>query len=161
MSTADNIAASETTPPSAQIPSLNEDKQLQNTKIVEEFQYLLEKSQQLFAGLRDLPPTGRNWQPYFQRTFEVYTKLWKFQQQNRALLENKDYYGLKRSEIGEAASKIGRKYLVLISCLELYYHYYLRTSETNYLFESYIFYDAIRERQYFKEIGDARKYDRL
>ncbi|CAJ0651881.1 12132_t:CDS:2 [Entrophospora sp. SA101] len=46
-----------------------------NQRIVEEFQYLLEKSQQLFAGLRDLPPTGgRQWQPYFQRTFEVYTK---------------------------------------------------------------------------------------
>lgn len=89
-------------------PAAAEEKHLQNVKIVEEFQYLLEKSQQLFAGLRDLPPTGRNWQPYFQRTFEVYTKLWKFQQQNRALLENKDYYGLKRSEIGEAASKIGR-----------------------------------------------------
>lgn len=140
----------------AAIGSSDEEKHLQNIKIVEEFQYLLEKSQQLFAGLRDLPPTGRNWQPYFQRTFEVYTKLWKFQQQNRALLENKDYYGLKRSEIGEAASKIGREFP--LDTLELYYHYYLRTSETNYLFESYIFYDAIRERQYFKEIGDTRKY---
>ncbi|CAG8440931.1 7956_t:CDS:10 [Rhizophagus irregularis] len=55
---------------------------MNNQRIVEEFQYLLEKSQQLFAGLRenrdirrDLPPTGgRQWQPYFQRTFEVYTK---------------------------------------------------------------------------------------
>ncbi|KAJ3219649.1 hypothetical protein HK099_004630 [Clydaea vesicula] len=125
---------------------VSEEEKAINNKIVEEFQYLLEKSQQLFAGLRDLPPTGKNWQPYFQRTFEVYTKLWKFQQLHRPLLENKDYYGLKRSEIGEAASKIG----------QLYYHYYLRTSETNYLFESYIFYDAIRERQYFKEIGDVR-----
>lgn len=46
-------------------------------KIVEEFQYLLEKSQQLFAGLRDLPPMGgpRQWQPYFLRSFEVYTKV--------------------------------------------------------------------------------------
>ncbi|CAJ0651883.1 12134_t:CDS:10 [Entrophospora sp. SA101] len=103
-----------------------------NQRIVEEFQYLLEKSQQLFAGLRDLPPTGgRQWQPYFQRTFEVYTK---------------DNYGLKRWEVGEIASKIG----------QLYYHYYLRTSETNYLHESYIFYEAIRERAYFKDILDVK-----
>ncbi|KAJ3125390.1 hypothetical protein HK100_010835 [Physocladia obscura] len=110
-----------------------------NAKIVEEFQYLLEKSQQLFSGLRDLPPTGKNWQPYFQRTFEVYTKLWKFQQTHRLVLENKDLYGLKRYEIGEIASKIGRK-----------------TSETNYLYESYVFYEAIRERQYFRDVLDAK-----
>ncbi|KAF9173283.1 hypothetical protein BGX20_003639 [Mortierella sp. AD010] len=109
----------------------------QNQAVVEEFQYLLEKSQQLFAGLRDLPPTGaKQWQPYFQKTFEVFsknlclvslchpTKLWRFQQQNRFVLENS--YGLKRWEVGEIASKIG----------QLYYHYYLRTSETNYLQES-------------------------
>ncbi|KAH6560057.1 hypothetical protein BASA50_003204 [Batrachochytrium salamandrivorans] len=115
-------------------------------KIVEEFQYLLEKSQQLFAGLRDLPPTGRNWQPYFQRTFEVYTKIWKFQQTYRSVLDNKEYYGLKRWEIGELASKIG----------QLYYHYYLRTSETNYLYESFIFYEAIRDRMYFKDVLEAK-----
>ncbi|KAF9400741.1 hypothetical protein BGX21_003591 [Mortierella sp. AD011] len=40
------------------------------------------------------------------------------------VLENS--YGLKRWEVGEIASKIG----------QLYYHYYLRTSETNYLQES-------------------------
>ena len=53
------------------------------THTYQEFKYLVEKSQQLFAGLKELPPTGRGWQPYFQRTFEVYTKLWKFQQQYR------------------------------------------------------------------------------
>ncbi|KAJ3019218.1 hypothetical protein HKX48_002294 [Thoreauomyces humboldtii] len=116
-----------------------------NLVVAQEFQYLLEKSQQLFAGLRDLPPTGKNWQPYFQRTFEVYTKLWKFQQMHRPILENKEYHGLKRWDIGEVASKIG----------QLYYHYYLRTSETNYLNESFIFYEAIRARQYFKDVLDA------
>jgi len=117
-------------------------------KIVDEFQYLLERSQQLFAGLRDLPPTGsqKQWQPYFKRTFEVYTKLWKYQQQHRAVLENKEYYGLKRVEIGEIASKIA----------QLYYHYYLRTSETNYLQESCIFYQAIHERNYFKETSENK-----
>ncbi|KAI8824112.1 protein SCAI [Fimicolochytrium jonesii] len=113
-----------------------------NIVVAQEFQYLLEKSQQLFAGLRDLPPTGKNWQTYFQRTFEVYTRLWKYQQTHRQILENKDYHGLKRWDIGEVASKIG----------QLYYHYYLRTSETNYLLESHTFYDAIRKRQYFKDV---------
>ncbi|KAJ2163411.1 hypothetical protein GGH15_004477 [Coemansia sp. RSA 562] len=108
---------------------------------VEEFQYLLEKSQHLFSGLSDLPEIGsKYWQPHFQRTFEVYTKLWKFQNQHRLLLENPVHYGLKRWEVGEIASKIG----------QLYYRYYLRTSETNYLHEAFVFYDAIRERNYFR-----------
>ncbi|KAI7888173.1 protein SCAI, partial [Mucor mucedo] len=119
-----------------------------NQKLVEEFQYLLEKSQSLFSGLRDLPPTGshRQWRPYFEKTFEVYTKLWKFQQTHRSILENKSNYGLKRWEVGEIASKIG----------QLYYHYYLRTSETNYLHEAYVFYEAIHDRQYFKDILEVK-----
>ena len=81
-------------------------------KIVAEFVHLLEKSKQLFNGLRDLPSHGhKQWQGYFGRTFDIYTKLWKFQQQNRAMLDAR--YGLKRWQIGEIASKIG----------QLYYHY--------------------------------------
>ncbi|KAI9365026.1 protein SCAI, partial [Pilaira anomala] len=119
-----------------------------NQKLVEEFQYLLEKSQSLFSGLRDLPNTGshRQWRPYFEKTFEVYTKLWKFQQTHRSILEHKSNYGLKRWEVGEIASKIG----------QLYYHYYLRTSETNYLYEAYVFYEAIHDRQYFKDILEVK-----
>ncbi|KAJ9084234.1 hypothetical protein DSO57_1026566 [Entomophthora muscae] len=89
---------------------------------------------------------GRQWQPYFQRTFEIYTKLWKFQQVHRTILESKEHYGLKRWEVGEIASKIG----------QLYYHYYLRTSETNYLHEAHVFYEAILDRAYFKDVLDAK-----
>ncbi|XP_055382653.1 protein SCAI isoform X3 [Condylostylus longicornis] len=118
----------------------------QDRKIVLEFCHLLEKSKQLFNGLRDLPQYGhRQWQAYFGRTFDVYTKLWKFQQQHRMVLDSK--YGLKRWQIGEIASKIG----------QLYYHYYLRTSETNYLNEAYQFYAAIRGRAYYSR---AIKEDR-
>ncbi|EGG25229.1 UPF0682 family protein [Cavenderia fasciculata] len=110
---------------------------------VKTFEHLLRKSQRLFIGLRDLPQFGRQWQPFFQKTFELYTKLWKHQQKYRAILEDKSKYGLKRCEIGEIASKIG----------QLYYHYYLRTCDTNYLNESYIFYEAIRLRSYFKDVS--------
>ncbi|XP_042235798.1 protein SCAI-like isoform X5 [Homarus americanus] len=112
-------------------------------KIVNEFCHLLEKSKQLFNGLRsffsrDLPQYGhKQWQAYFGRTFDIYTKLWKFQQQHRQILDSK--FGLKRWQIGEIASKIG----------QLYYHYYLRTSETNYLNEAFSFYAAIRGRAYY------------
>jgi hypothetical protein len=58
-------------------------------------------------------------------------------------------YGLKRWEIGEIASKIG----------QLYYHYYLKTSETNYLQESFVFYEAIRERNYYKHVDDHKEYE--
>ncbi|XP_066581314.1 protein SCAI [Prorops nasuta] len=115
-------------------------------KVVLEFCHLLEKSKQLFNGLRDLPQYGhKQWQGYFGRTFDIYTKLWKFQQQHRAILDTK--YGLKRWQIGEIASKIG----------QLYYHYYLRTSETSYLHEAYSFYAAIRGRAYYSR---AAKEDR-
>ena len=71
-------------------------------KIVSEFCHLLEKSKQLFNGLRDLPQYGhKQWQAYFGRTFDIYTKLWKFQQQHRAVLDTR--YGLKRWQIGEIA----------------------------------------------------------
>jgi len=110
---------------------------------------MLERSQQLFSGLRDVPQFGKQWQPYFQRTFEVYTKLWKFQQIHRTVLESKDKersFSFKRCDIGEIASKIG----------QLYYHYYLRTSEPNYLHESCVFYEAIRARGYFKDALDVK-----
>ena len=60
-------------------------------KIVNEFCHLLEKSKQLFNGLRDMPQYGhRQWQAYFGRTFDIYTKLWKFQQQHRPVLDRSD-----------------------------------------------------------------------
>ncbi|CAH2207633.1 jg1439 [Pararge aegeria aegeria] len=87
---------------------------------------------------RDLPPHGhKQWHVHFGRTFDIYSKLWKYQQQHRLLLDTR--YGLKRWQIGEVASKIG----------QLYYHYYLRTSDTAYLVESYSFYSAIRGRHYY------------
>jgi len=116
-------------------------------KVVNEFCHLLEKSKQLFNGLRDMPQYGhKQWQGYFGRTFDIYTKLWKFQQQHRAVLDRN--YGLKRWQIGEIASKIG----------QLYYHYYLRTSETNYLNEAFSFYAAIRGRAYYSRAVREDRY---
>ncbi|XP_048488531.1 protein SCAI [Plutella xylostella] len=115
-------------------------------KVIIEFCHLLEKSKQLFNGLRDLPQYGhKQWYAHFGRTFDVYTKIWKYQQQHRETLDMK--YGLKRWQIGEIASKIG----------QLYYHFYLRTSETAYLNEAYSFYYAIRGRSYYTK---AVKEDR-
>lgn len=48
---------------------------------------------------------------------------------------------MERWEIGDIASKIG----------QLYYNYYLRTSEIRFLHESYVFYEAIRSRSYFAQ----------
>ncbi|OMJ12413.1 Protein SCAI [Smittium culicis] len=65
-----------------------------------------------------------------------------------SVLENPIYYGLERWEIGEIASKIA----------QLYYQYYLKTSDLSYLKESYTFYSAIRERDYFKDVAKVQKY---
>ncbi len=58
-------------------------------------------------------------------------------------------YGLKRWQIGEIASKIG----------QLYYHFYIRTSETNYLNEACAFYSAIRTRAYYSKVNREEKPD--
>ncbi|KAA3670869.1 uncharacterized protein DEA37_0000931, partial [Paragonimus westermani] len=73
--------------------------------VVSEFCHLLEKSKQLLNGLRDLPQHGhKQWKAYFWRTFDVYTKLRKFQQQYR--LKPDELCRLKRWQMGEVASKI-------------------------------------------------------
>lgn len=131
-----------------QPPILRTDLDENEKEVILEFTRLLEKSKQLFNGLRDLPQHGqRQWQSYFGRTFDIYTKLWKFQQQNRQVLDQK--YDLKRWQIGEIASKIG----------QLYYHYYLRTSETNYLNEAFSFYSAIKNRQYYSKASKEERSD--
>eukprot|EP00250_Pteridium_aquilinum_P017156 c23479_g1_i1 orf=531-2396(+) len=107
----------------------------------EVFWTLADKADKKFSRLRDLPPYGGNrWDSYFNKAFQVYTKLWKFQQENRQALVDA---GLKRWEIGEIASRIG----------QLYYNYYMRTSDAAFLSESYIFYEAIMSREYFKDVG--------
>jgi hypothetical protein len=58
-------------------------------------------------------------------------------------------FGLKRWQIGEIASKIG----------QLYYHFYIRTSETNYLNEAFAFYSAIRTRAYYSKVNREDKPD--
>jgi len=83
-------------------------------------------------------------QAYFSRAFDIYTRLWKFQQMHRATLDKK--YGLKRWQIGDIASKIG----------QLYFHYYLRTSELAYLQEAHSFYGAIRARGYYAARSSGR-----
>ena len=141
--------------------------------LASEFAVLKDRAQQLFDGLRDLPPYGQKlWEPYFHRTFDVYNKLWselavashfaspivaccrlshprpsrsraaEFQQERRAELEAQ--CGLRRHQIGETASRIG----------QLYYQFYLRKGDNCYLDEAYVFYSAIRSRQYFA-LGDA------
>ncbi|GLT72953.1 hypothetical protein SLA2020_448450 [Shorea laevis] len=100
---------------------------------------LVDKADKKFSKIRDLPYYQRNrYDTYFYKVFKVYTQLWKFQQENRQKLVEA---GLKRWEIGEIASRIA----------QLYFGQYMRTSEASYLSESYVFYEAILTREYFKE----------
>ncbi|KFK37789.1 hypothetical protein AALP_AA3G029300 [Arabis alpina] len=100
---------------------------------------LVNKADKKFSKIRDLPFYERSrYENYFFKVFKVYTQLWKFQQENRQKLVEA---GLKRWEIGEIASRIA----------QLYYGHYMRTSDAGYLSESYVFYEAILTREYFKE----------
>ncbi|KAL3010017.1 hypothetical protein AAZX31_07G116700 [Glycine max] len=110
-----------------------------NIPVSEVFWTLVDKADKKFSKIRDLPFYQRSrHDTYFYKVFKVYTQLWKFQQENRQKLIEA---GLRRWEIGEIASRIG----------QLYFGQYMRTSDANYLSESYIFYEAILTREYFKE----------
>ncbi|XP_057453754.1 uncharacterized protein LOC130745481 isoform X2 [Lotus japonicus] len=110
-----------------------------NIPVSEAFWTLVDKADKKFSKIRDLPYYQRSrHDTYFYKVFKVYTQLWKFQQENRQKLVEA---GLKRWEIGEIASRIG----------QLYFGQYMRTSDSNYLLESYVFYEAILTREYFKE----------
>lgn len=107
--------------------------------LIEIYWSLVDKADKKFSKVRDLPLYERNrFDTYFYKVFKVYTELWKFQQENRQKLVEA---GLKRWEIGEIASRIA----------QLYFGQYMRTSEASYLLESYVFYEAILTREYFKE----------
>ncbi|KAL8253988.1 hypothetical protein R6Q59_032209 [Mikania micrantha] len=110
-----------------------------NVPVSEVYWSLVAKADKKFSKIRDLPYYERNrYDTYFYKVFKVYTQLWKFQQENRQKLVEA---GLKRWEIGDIASRIG----------QLYFGQYMRTSEANYLSESYIFYEAVLTREYFKD----------
>lgn len=57
---------------------------MSSREVFKEFEFLLEKSQRSFNRLRDLPPYGNSrWEHHFHKAFHIYSKLWKFQQDNR------------------------------------------------------------------------------
>lgn len=110
-----------------------------NVPVIEVYWSLVAKADKKFSKIRDLPYYERNrYDTYFYKVFKVYTQLWKFQQDNR---QNLVEAGLKRWEIGDIASRIG----------QLYFGQYMRTSAASYLSESYIFYEAVLTREYFKD----------
>ena len=76
--------------------------------------------------------------------FRTFARLWKFQQDYRDALTEA---GLKRWEIGEIAARIG----------QLYYNFYLRTSDTRSIdsLQAYAFYDAVRARGYFADCDET------
>ncbi|KAI9186834.1 hypothetical protein LWI28_021433 [Acer negundo] len=117
----------------------NNNSNSSNIPVSEVYWSLVEKADRKFSKIRDLPSYERNrYDTYFYKVFKVYTQLWKFQQENREKLVEA---GLKRWEIGEIASRIA----------QLYYGQYMRTSDMSYLSESYIFYEAILTREYFRD----------
>lgn len=103
------------------------------------FRALVEKADRKFSRVRDLPAFGPGPNParYLNKVFKAYMKVWKYQRENRAKLVGS---GLQRWEIGEIASRIG----------QLYFGQYMRSSESRFLLEAYVFYEAILNRGYFQ-----------
>ncbi|XP_022639423.1 protein SCAI isoform X2 [Vigna radiata var. radiata] len=118
---------------------MSEDKE----RALQTFRALVESADRKFGRVRDVAAYGggtsrqQQQQHAFQKVFKAYTRLWKYQQENRSKLVE---CGLKRWEIGEIASRIG----------QLYFGQYTRTSECRFLVEAYVFYEAILSRRYFQ-----------
>ena len=82
-----------------------------NQALWDELVQLMQYASTEFNAVRDLPLYGRKqWERHFQKAFQVYARLWSFQQENRAALQDE---GLKRWEIGEVASRIGQASLLV------------------------------------------------
>ena len=109
-----------------------------NDIVLQTFRALVESADHKFARVRDVPAYERvNQNHFFQKVFKAYTRLWKYQQENRGKLIQS---GLTRWEIGDIASRIG----------QLYFGQYMRTSDCRFLVEAYVFYEAILNRRYFE-----------
>ncbi|KAK9139248.1 hypothetical protein Scep_008929 [Stephania cephalantha] len=112
----------------------------------EVFWSLINKADRKYSRVRDLPHYGRSrYDLYFQKVFNVYTRLWKFQQEQRQSLVEA---GVRRWEIGEIAARIA----------QLNYEQYLRTSDVHFLSEAYTCYEAVLTREYYKD-GPSLDYN--
>eukprot|EP01134_Creolimax_fragrantissima_P005778 CFRG5778T1 len=122
------------------------DKGLKEKQAVEDFFFILEKCQQQFNAIKDVPIYSRKlWNPFFAKAFNLYQKLWKFQQDSRSALDSSGK--LKRHEIGDIASKIS----------QLYFQYYRRTADVSHLYSALNFLGAIRTRGYFSSPPNDNK----
>ena len=109
---------------------------INSSEVVMRFDELCRNTNSLFSRIQQLPsytadPT--KWKSLFFHAFSQFDLLWQYQQEQRQTLE------LRRSQIGEIGSKIA----------QLYFSYYLHTSQVKFLREAISFYDAILKRDYF------------
>jgi hypothetical protein len=80
---------------------------MSSREIFKEFEFLLEKSQRSFNRLRDLPPYGNSrWEHHFHKAFHIYSKLWKFQQDNRWDLCYRDTCAVQQASTGATAGAV-------------------------------------------------------
>ncbi|KAK1262632.1 hypothetical protein QJS04_geneDACA008827 [Acorus gramineus] len=99
---------------------------------------LVKKADKNFITFKQLPICGSNLQKhYFQKALDPYTKLWKFQKDCRSELVEA---GVKRWEVGDIASRIA----------QIYHENYERSSDPRSLNDSFLFFEAILTREYFK-----------
>ncbi|XP_020114827.1 protein SCAI isoform X2 [Ananas comosus] len=111
--------------------------------ITEQFWSLVDKADRRFSRVRDRPSHDRNRDDGdFHKAFKLYTRLWKMQQEHRAALTDA---GMRRWEVGEIASRIA----------QLYYGQYRRTSDSSYLAEAFVFYEAVLDREYLRDAPSA------
>lgn len=101
---------------------------------------------------RDLPvilSDPGKWEYYFRKSLALYSKLWQTKYDDSRVLEcveseskehamEKPEYEHSIKQLGEIGSRIA----------QLYFHYYLRSSQEKYLKESFSFYSLILHRGY-------------
>lgn len=111
-----------------------------NYKTIQHFKHLHKYALSYYHSLNDYMYTPLATH-YFKKAFTLFQDLWSLQQKHRLILQ-KPPLNLKREDIGMIALRIA----------QLYYQNYIRTSNAKYLEEAFQFFNAIDERNYFKEM---------
>eukprot|EP00041_Stephanoeca_diplocostata_P013715 m.242300 g.242300 ORF g.242300 m.242300 type:complete len:696 (-) comp19441_c0_seq2:264-2351(-) len=106
-----------------------------------EFTNLWDAAKDAARVCRELPNFGGTdmWRWPFSRACETWERLWQYQRDNRAALQDPTGYGLEPWHIGYIASKIG----------QIFFQYYIRTSDANYLSKALRWYR--HPKKYFSE----------
>ncbi|KAK2943904.1 putative Protein SCAI [Blattamonas nauphoetae] len=107
-----------------------------------EFNQLRTEFNKKFVTVSKLPFFATEWDTKFKEAFHAFDNVWLFQFNHRRDIEASGQEKIRKIERADLAARMG----------QLLYQYYLRTSDTRFLLESYGVYTRIAQREYFGDV---------